>query len=409
MSERKDIAVVLGTRPEIIKLASVIRNLESRAKILYTGQHYDAEMSGNFFSSLKLPQPHIQLAGISARHRSIQIAHAVFQLAECFRETRPKVVIVQGDTNATSAGAQAANYCGIPVLHVEAGLRSRDRTMPEEINRCLVSVLADIHCAPTSWNAANLVSEGIPLSRIRVTGNTIVEVTRDSLPSAEYAREVLDRYGVREDGFILATIHRPENTDDPKQLCEVLDALAVSPLPVIFPLHPRTAGSAHTFGLGDRLARLRCIPPADHATFLSLARHAKLIISDSGGIQEECTILKKPLIVIRKNTERPESIAAGFAVRVRNKYEIGAEISQILGCLELADVLASRPCPYGDGKASVRIAEIAMAMTKGMIPPFSDSIDEFSWNATCEKLANSDSVECGSFRRESVQNASLVH
>jgi len=373
-----DISVVLGTRPEIIKLASVIRGLGKRATVVYTGQHYDEELSDSFFQAFNLPHPDLRLTGISAAHRSTQISQATYQLAEFFRRTRPRLVIVQGDTNATSSGAQAANYCGVPVLHVEAGLRSNDRTMPEEINRRVVSVLADMHCAPTPWNAANLVSEGIPLHRIRVTGNTIVEATKESMPDPSTSRMLLENLGVQLNDFIVATIHRPENTDDPERLCEILDALASAPLPVVFPVHPRTSGCAQAFGLSDRLARLRCIPPIDHATFLSLASQARLLISDSGGIQEECTIIKRPLIVIRRNTERPESIAAGFAVRVRHKHEISEEIARILASSELAGTLAARPCPYGDGKASRRITEIALAMADGLVPPTFAASDEFS-------------------------------
>jgi UDP-N-acetylglucosamine 2-epimerase (non-hydrolysing) len=384
MNARSDISVVLGTRPEIIKLAGVIRNLGSRATVIYTGQHYNEELSDSFFQAFNLPRPDLRLTGISAAHRSIQISQAMFQLAEFFRRTNPKLVIVQGDTNATLSGAQAASCCGVPVLHVEAGLRSNDRTMPEEINRRLVSVLADVHCAPTPWNAANLVSEGVPLHRIRVTGNTIVEATQESLPDPQTARMLLDKLGLRANQFIVATIHRPENTDDPERLCEILDALASAPLPVVFPVHPRTSGSAQAFGLSDRLARLRCIPSIDHATFLSLASQASLLVSDSGGIQEECTIIKRPLIVIRRNTERPESIAAGFAVRVRYRHEISEEIVRILANTDLTGVLASRPCPYGDGKASKRITEIALAMADGMVPPSSAASDEFSSSAEFE-------------------------
>ncbi|MDX3763428.1 non-hydrolyzing UDP-N-acetylglucosamine 2-epimerase [Streptomyces sp. AK02-04a] len=380
MNEENDVAVVLGTRPEIIKLAGVIRNLGPRASILYTGQHRDDELFESFFRTFKLPQPQLLLTGISGSHRSVQISRATYQLADHFRRTRPRVVVVQGDTNSTLAGAQAANYCGIPVLHVEAGLRSNDRTMPEEINRRLVSVLADVHCAATPWNAANLVSEGIPLYAVRVTGNTIVEATCESLPGAEESQEVLRKYDLHEDEYILATIHRPENTDDPDRLAEILDALAEAPIPVVLPVHPRTAGSARTFGLSDQLSRVRSVPPLDYSTFLALASRARLLISDSGGIQEECTILKKPLVVVRRNTERPEAIAAGFAVRVSHRREISEEIDHILAKSELTRALINRPCPFGDGKASERITEIALAMAEGAPLPPSDRFNEFSYS-----------------------------
>lgn len=382
MNEENDVVVVLGTRPEIIKLAGVIRNLGTRVSILYTGQHYDDELSDSFFRTFKLPPPNLLLTGISREHRSVQIARATYQLAEHFRRTSPKLVIVQGDTNSALAGAQAANYCGIPVLHVEAGLRSNDRAMPEEINRRLVSVLADIHCAPTSWNAANLVSEGIPLYAVRVTGNTIVEATCESMPGVEESRKILEAYGLCENKFILATIHRPENTDDPERLAEVIEALSEAPIPVLFPVHPRTAESVRVFGLTDLLSRVRHVPPLDYSTFLSLASNARLLISDSGGIQEECTIIKKPLVVVRRNTERPEALASGFAVRVRHRHEISEEITRILANGELARVLINRPCPFGDGKASERITEIALAVADCGAPPPTERLGEFSY--TCE-------------------------
>ncbi|WP_369228694.1 non-hydrolyzing UDP-N-acetylglucosamine 2-epimerase (plasmid) [Streptomyces sp. R39] len=405
MNDTNDIAVVLGTRPEIIKLAGVIRGLGPRASIFYTGQHYDRELFDSFFQAFKLPEPHVHLTGVSAAPRSIQIARATHQLAEHFRRMSPKVVVVQGDTNATSAGAQAANYCGIPVLHVEAGLRSHDRTMPEEINRRVVSVLADVHCAPTSWNAANLVSEGIPLHRIRVTGNTIVEATHESMPGPMETRLLLGRYGLRENDYIIATIHRPENTDSSERLSEIIDALADAPIPVVFPVHPRTASSVYSFGLGGSLSRLHCIPPLDHSAFLALTSNARLLISDSGGIQEECTIIKKPLIVVRKNTERPETIATGFAVRVRHKHEISEEITRILLNPDLVSALAGRPCPFGDGKASERIAEIALAMAEGTAPPYGETGDEFS--STPDPMGSQGGAAGRALRRSPVQQGSI--
>ncbi|MFD8396193.1 non-hydrolyzing UDP-N-acetylglucosamine 2-epimerase [Streptomyces sp. NPDC059680] len=406
MSAKNDIAVVLGTRPEIIKLAGVIRNLGSRGSIHYTGQHYDDELSESFFRTFKLPAPQLLLNGISGEHRSIQISRATYQLAEHFRRVSPRLVIVQGDTNSALAGAQAANYCGIPVLHVEAGLRSNDRNMPEEINRRLVSVLADVHCAPTSWNAANLVSEGIPLYAVRVTGNTIVEATCESLPGVEESREILGKYGLCENEFILATIHRPENTDDPQRLAEIIDALCEAPIPVLFPVHPRTAESVRAFGLADRLSRIRRVPPLDYSTFLSLASHARLLISDSGGIQEECTIIKKPLVVVRRNTERPEALASGFAVRVRHRHEISEEITRILANSELARILVNRPCPFGDGKASERITEIALAVADGGALPPGERLGEFSY--TCEPQVVQGGAVGRALLRSPVQRGSLA-
>ena len=265
--------------------------------------------------------------------------------------------MVQGDTNTASAAAQAGNYAGVPVVHVEAGLRSFDRGMPEEMNRCVVGVLADLHCAPTEHAAANLRAEGVPASRIVLTGNTIVEATLRMVPDDATGRAIAADAGVEPGRYVLATIHRPENTDDPQRLQTILDELSKLGLPVLLPLHPRTRLAAQRHGLTVELERLRLISPADHQTFLGLARHARLIVSDSGGVQEECTVLKRPLIVVRNSTERPESIDAGFAHLVQPGPQIGDLGRQLISDEGLSERLAGIPCPFGDGTASERIAE----------------------------------------------------
>jgi UDP-N-acetylglucosamine 2-epimerase (non-hydrolysing) len=278
------------------------------------------------------------------------------RLGEIFAADRPAAVVVQGDTNTASAGAQAASYAGIPVVHVEAGLRSFDRAMPEEVNRCLAGVLADVHCAPTPGAVANLRSEGVPAGKIVLTGNTIVEATLAMLPPAAETAGLAAEFGCEPGEYVLATIHRPENTDDPDRLETILTELSKLGLPVLLPLHPRTRLAISRYGLGPALDRLRAIPPAGHKTFLSLSQHARLLVSDSGGVQEECTVVKKPLIVIRNSTERPESIAAGFAHLLRPGPQIGALGRQLISDPQLAARLAATPCPYGDGQASARIA-----------------------------------------------------
>ncbi|MER5418131.1 non-hydrolyzing UDP-N-acetylglucosamine 2-epimerase [Streptomyces virginiae] len=378
MSGKNSISVVLGTRPEIIKLAGVIRLLEANVEVTYTGQHSDDDLSSRFFDSFRLPPPDLLLHGVGGAPRGDQIANAISQLSAHFMATRPRLVVVQGDTNATSAGAQAANYCNIPVLHVEAGLRSYDRSMPEEINRRVVSILADMNCAPTLRSADNLASEGISPSRIRITGNTVVEALQESLPTQETSLQVIRKHGLKNNGFVLATLHRPENTDDEERLSVILDELSQVPLPVVFPLHPRTAIRAASFGMEAKLEKLMCCAPLDHPTFLALARHARVLISDSGGIQEECTVLKKPLIVVRQNTERPEAVEAGFAVRVDAGSDISRTALRLLEDPDLSRVLETTPCPFGDGKASQRIAEIALAMASGEDPGYSDFGDYFT-------------------------------
>jgi len=242
-------------------------------------------------------------------------------------------------------------------VHVEAGLRSHDRAMPEELNRCVTGVLADLHCAPTEHAVANLLNDGVPADKIALTGNTIVEATLAMLPGPAAARQIAAGLGAEPGRYVLATIHRPENTDDPDRLRSILDELGKLGLPVLLPLHPRTKAAARRHGLTAELDRLRVTPPADHRTFLGLARHARLLVSDSGGVQEECTVLRKPLIVVRNSTERPESVEAGFAHLVQPGPAIGDLGRQLISDTGLEDRLASIPCPFGDGKASERIVE----------------------------------------------------
>jgi UDP-N-acetylglucosamine 2-epimerase (non-hydrolysing) len=357
---RSRISVIVGTRPEIVKLAPVIRLLGQDAELIHTGQHEDQELSGAFLAGASLTTQRA-LSGICRQPRHVQVGRIIEQLGDLLAESPPAAVMVQGDTNTVSAAAQAAQYTGIPVIHVEAGLRSFDRAMPEEINRCLAGLLADRHCAPTEQAVANLRAAGVPASKIILTGNTIVEATQEALPPSAQACQIVARLGAEPGGYVLATIHRPENTDDPARLEAILAELSKLGLPVLFPLHPRTRAAAERHHLTAAMDRLRILPPADHRTFLALASQARLLVSDSGGVQEECTVLKRPLIVVRNSTERPESVAAGFAHLVRPGPQIGDLGRRLIADLELPRRLAALPCPFGDGTASQRIADCARA------------------------------------------------
>lgn len=352
-SSPRKIALVLGTRPEIIKLAPVIRELGDEAFVIHTGQHYDEELSGQLFPQLGIAEPAVVLEGIGGQARWTQIASAIEALAAEFVRSRPDVVVVQGDTNTVSAGAQAANYVGIPVVHVEAGLRSDDRSMPEEINRLVTGVLADIHCAATTHNERRLLAEGVPARRIAVTGNTIVEATLLAL--AQPADLPAD---LPEGPFVLATIHRPENTDTPDALRRVLTQLGEIGLPVVFVAHPRTRAAIERFGFASLTGGMRILASTTHTEFLKLAQRAALLVSDSGGIQEECTVLKKPLLVPRRSTERPESVTAGFSRILGPEESISRAARTLLDDPGLEARLAGIPSPYGDGTASAQIAEL---------------------------------------------------
>ncbi|KNB49527.1 non-hydrolyzing UDP-N-acetylglucosamine 2-epimerase [Streptomyces caatingaensis] len=358
--ESPRIAIVLGTRPELVKLTDLVRLLGPAAHLVHTGQHYDEELSGRFLTELGLPEP-TYLTGVGGKPRAVQISAALAQLDELFTAEPPAAVVVQGDTNAALAGALAANARGIPLLHVEAGLRSHDRAMPEEHNRVLIDRVADVLCAATEDNRANLLAEGIADSRIEVTGNTVVEAVRNQLPDAGARAALLAAHGLTADAYVLATVHRPENTDSPEALRAILTelaGLAGTGRPVVLPLHPRTRARIEAAGLTGLLAPLTVTTPLGYSEFLALARHAALLVSDSGGIQEECTVLGRPLVVVRRSTERPEAMA-DFADLVQPGPQIGAAARRRLaeGRAGL-EHLAALPSPFGDGLASDRIAEL---------------------------------------------------
>jgi UDP-N-acetylglucosamine 2-epimerase (non-hydrolysing) len=363
--EPRSVAVVLGTRPEIVKLAPVIRLLGEAAFVVHTGQHYDETMTDVFFRGFGLPAPDVQLR-VGGLSRSAQIARALDGLDELFGRQQPDAVIVQGDTNATVAGALAANGRSIPLVHVEAGLRSFDRAMPEEHNRVVTDHLSDLLCAATPGNVGNLLAEDIPASRIVLTGNTVVEAVRSQLPRPRQREAVLEQFGVRAGRFVLATIHRPENTDDPAVLGAVLRELARCPVPVILPIHPRTRAAADAAGLSGHLSALRVTHPLDASTFLALAAECAVLVSDSGGVQEECTVLKRPLIVVRRSTERPESMTH-FARMAAPGASLGAALQDLLEDVEVRHAeLAEVPSPFGDERAAELIVKATRALvTRG--------------------------------------------
>jgi len=352
----KSIAVVLGTRPEIIKLSEIIKLLGEAAWIVHTGQHYDPNLSGSFFDELSLPEPDVFL-DVGGMSRGHQIGEATKRLDALFAEQQPRAVLVQGDTNAVLAGAIAANARDVSLVHIEAGLRSHDRAMPEEHNRVVADHLADICCAPTQTNISNLRSEGIPDERIVLTGNTVVEAVRSLLPAPEERLALCEQYGVEPGTFVLSTFHRPENVDNPATYRTILEQLAALPITVVLPLHPRSVKRAEEHGLGELLDQLHVVEPIGYRDFLGLEAESALLISDSGGVQEEASIVKRPLIVVRNSTERPEVIGT-FAQRVMPGGDIAQAAGRILDDLESVHArLAVIESPYGNGSASERSIE----------------------------------------------------
>jgi len=350
------VAVVFGTRPEIIKLAGVIDLLGARCRTIYSGQHFDDLLSRVFFEDLRLPAPDVMLA-VGGRSRGRQIGELVQRLDEQFAAWRPAAVVVQGDTNTALGGALAANARNIPLVHVEAGLRSFDRRMPEEHNRVVADHLADLCLAPTEQARENLLAEGIPPERIAITGNTVVDAALRLIPGREDRANLLSTLGLSAGAFVLATFHRPENVDDIDRLTELLAHLAHLHLPVLFPVHPRTRNRIEAHGLARSSNGVRMVPPVGYRTFLGLAAEAAFLLSDSGGVQEEASVVKRPVIVVRRSTERPEVVGT-FATLVPDLADVPRVASEIAGSLERTHRrLAALPSPYGDGRASARTVE----------------------------------------------------
>ncbi|GAB7047594.1 non-hydrolyzing UDP-N-acetylglucosamine 2-epimerase [Catenuloplanes indicus] len=352
------VAVVFGTRPEIIKLGPVIAALGAAARPVFTGQHYDAALVDTFLAVAGVPDLKPALPGIGGTGRADQVSLMLSGLTALWRADRPDAVVVQGDTNTANAAAQAAHYLGIPVVHVEAGLRSFDRNMPEEINRLVISAVADVHCAATEENAEFLLRAGTPAESVHLTGNPIVEATRAILPSEFARRRALADAGVTGPDFVLATIHRPENADDPDRLALILAQLALLGRPVVLPLHPRTRQTISRYEVPVP-PQITVTDPLDHARFLALATACTLVVSDSGGVQEEVTVIGRPLVVVRNSTERPEAMRAGFAL-LAQPAEILDAARRLLDPAHLAR-LAHTPSPFGDGHAAERIAALTLA------------------------------------------------
>lgn len=351
------IAVVVGTRPEIIKMAPVVRACIARGVpwlLIHTGQHYSFEMDGVFFEELGLPCAHHNLA-IGSGSQAYQISAVISGMAPILEAERPDVVLVEGDTNSVLAAALAANKIGVRVGHVEAGLRSYDRSMPEEINRVLTDHLADHLYAPTAGARAILLGEGIPESRIHVTGNTVVDELLLQRSRAERPG-LFDRFGVTAGRYAIATVHRKENVDDDVRLRGILEGLSGSAqalgVPVLAALHPRT--TARLAGLGLSVSNgVRALPPLGYLDFLGLHSGAAITLTDSGGLQEEACCLRVPCVTLRDNTERPESVEAGANMLA------GADPERIVACARLMrDRARDWDNPFGDGRSGDRIVEL---------------------------------------------------
>jgi UDP-N-acetylglucosamine 2-epimerase (non-hydrolysing) len=353
------VMVVVGTRPEIVKMAPVIRALKRNdvpLTFVHCGQHYDYEMSQQFIEELELPTPDYSFK-VRVTSPGEQTARIIMHMDRLLKRTSPCIVLVEGDTNSVLAAALAANKNTIPVGHVEAGLRSFDLRMPEEHNRRLTDHISAFLFAPTARSAANLRNESV-WGKIYVTGNTVIDAVNQHLPLAERKSDVLKK--IRFEKFALATAHRAENVDDQNVLRNLMEVFAESPVPVVYPMHPRTKKRLRQHGMYSQIKRnknVQILPPVGYLDFLVLMRKSELIITDSGGIQEEATApaIRKPVLVVRLSTERPEAVEAGFA------EVVGTDKEKALRAIE--NVVSRRrklpaKSPFGDGTAAEKIARI---------------------------------------------------
>ncbi|PKQ28547.1 MAG: UDP-N-acetylglucosamine 2-epimerase (non-hydrolyzing) [Candidatus Anoxymicrobium japonicum] len=360
------IGIVFGTRPEIIKL-SVLIKLAERAhhvelETIHTGQHYSYNLSARFLEDLDLPRISENIE-VGSTERLEQIRKITRDLEPLFSKSknRPDVVVVQGDTNSVLAGAIAARNAGIPCAHVEAGLRCFDPEMIEEINRKETDRICDLRFAVNAVSVQNLANEGISDGSVMEVGNTIVEVICENLEISSRRYGVLAELGLEPDGYVLITIHRKENVDDEKRLSALISAWERIELPMLYTIHPHAMERVVEFELLRRLEaieNLKVVEPLSYWDFLELSRNSRMIISDSGGIQEECTVYKRPVIVARDSTERPEIIGSFGEIVGNDQERIIAEVARLdRDFNEIIERLSGLPSPYGDGKASERILD----------------------------------------------------
>lgn len=362
----KRILHVVGARPNFMKVAPIIREManypdEFEQILVHTGQHYDANMSQVFFDELEMPKPDMNLEVGSSSHAQ-QTAQIMQRFEPVLLDYKPDWVLVPGDVNSTVACALVASKLGVKVAHVEAGLRSFDRTMPEEINRILTDHLADLLFTTEPSGNENLRCEGIPEERIRFIGNTMIDTLVRLLPKAEvHWSDLQSRFGL--DRYVLVTLHRPANVDDPETLGEIMAALSEisQQIRVVFPAHPRTRQQIVGLGMAFDSQNLTLIEPLGYLDFLALQAHASLVLTDSGGVQEETTYLGVPCLTIRPNTERPATIAQGTN-RLVASYSTRIYAASMNTLMAYSELTAVRPALW-DGMASQRIAKVMIEVS----------------------------------------------
>jgi len=359
---KRRILNIVGARPNFMKMAPIhrlmLRSDGLEPKLVHTGQHYDEAMSKVFFTELGMPAPDVYL-GVSSGSHAVQTAQVMIALEKVMQNLQPDLVMVVGDVNSTVAAAIVAAKLWIPVAHVEAGLRSGDRSMPEEINRILTDSIAEMQFVTEKSGIVNLEREGIPPEKIHLVGNVMIDSLIANLKRAE-ASTILEQLNVRERGYSLVTLHRPSNVDQRENLSKILAALKAiqEKIKIIFPIHPRTRRMITELGFGDEVRQMQnliLLDPIGYLDFIHLMAHTHFVLTDSGGIQEETTYLGIPCLTLRENTERP------ITVEIGTNQLIGMDTNQIIQHSE--QILAGNTRPgqipeYWDGHTAERILRI---------------------------------------------------
>jgi len=354
------ILTVIGNRPQFVKAAAVSRRLrETHEEVLvHTGQHYDDALSRVFFDELGVPPPDLQLAAGGGTNAE-QTARILARLAAVVPERAPDLVLVYGDTNSTLAGALAAAQSGVAVAHVEAGMRSFDRSMPEELNRVLTDHASELLLCPTETAMTNLAREAVAGSA-HLVGDVMADVSLAFRPIAAERSTVLADHGLEPGGYVLATAHRAGNVDAPDRLERLVALLEAVPQTCVLALHPRTAARLEAAGLGERVAAapaLVVLPPQGYLDFLALTAGAHAVLTDSGGVQKEAYLLGVPCVTLRETTEWVETVEAGWNVLV------GLDRDAALGALQRPRPPSQRPELYGGGRAAERVCDVLDAYT----------------------------------------------
>lgn len=365
------ILTIVGARPQFIKCAPVSRELRKECEeiLVHTGQHYDPDMSDIFFKDLQIPEPDYHLEVGSGSHGK-QTGAILEKVEDVIRQEMPDFVIVYGDTNSTLGGALAAAKLHIPVAHVEAGLRSYDRRMPEEINRVVTDHIANILLCPTQTAVDNLTKEGIT-NGVHMVGDVMVDALLHNTEISKKKSKIIIKLGLKKDDYYVATVHRPSNTDNRKNLTGIIEAFRESGKTVVFPVHPRTKKYLRNYGLWESVAKnIRFIDPLGYIDMLHLMNNAKKILTDSGGIQKEAYVLGVPCITMRENTEWIETLIGGWNVLV------GADKEKILAAI-LMDIRTNTDnTVFGRGDAAQKIVRIILTHSKNQVAYEKEDIAE---------------------------------